>query len=273
MPSASVKDILSYLRSFQSGVVCFSGGVDSTLLLSLAVEAWATPPAAITFLSPLLPAREKERIRKLARRFPVRHRFLKTDEHRRPEFQSNPPDRCYYCKQVRLGRALGFVHKHRLSFLLDGTNADDLKSFRPGIRAGKEAGVISPFADLGWSKQKIREVSRRRGLPTWNLPASPCLATRVAFGQAITPKLLRQVEQGEDLLHRLGFADCRLRVHDRLLRIEVPPEGFKRLLRPGLKEKLIQGLEPLGFSFLTLDLMGLCTGSMEKTITLMQRKP
>ena len=153
-----------------------------------------------------------------------------------------------------------------IQFLLDGTNADDLKTYRPGIKAGREGKVISPFADQNWTKKEIRAVSKRLGLPTWNQPSSPCLATRVAYGQSVTLPQLKRLQQGEEALHQLGFAPFRLRVQGNIARIEIPEKEFPRILDPKLKKNLLKRLETLGFPCITLDLKGFRSGSLDELL-------
>ena len=153
-----------------------------------------------------------------------------------------------------------------IRFLLDGTNADDLKTYRPGIRASKEAKVISPFAVLGWTKEEIREVSRSLDLLTWNQPSSPCLATRVAYGQPITLPLIKRLALGEEVLHQMGFSECRFRVHNTLVRIEVPEKDFELFFDTQKKNNLLSRLSALGFHYITLDLKGFRSGSMDEVL-------
>jgi uncharacterized protein len=264
MAFSKTKTLINYLKQFQPGAIAFSGGVDSTLLLYLAREAWPAPPLAVSFVSPLLTAKERDRIQELADRLKVRLLCLKTKEYLDPRFKKNSPTRCYYCKQSRFKQARPILKAMGIRFLLDGTNADDLKTYRPGIRASREAKVTSPLAILGWTKKEIREVSRRLNLPTWNQPSSPCLATRIAYGQPVTLPLLKRLALGEEVLHQMGFSECRLRVHNTLVRIEVPEKDFYLLFNPGKKNELLSRLSALGFTHITLDLKGFRSGSMDE---------
>jgi uncharacterized protein len=264
MPSSKTQKLISYLKQFQPGAVAFSGGVDSTLLLYLAREAWSAPPLALSFISPLLTAEERDRIETLGSSLEVRLHWLKTKEYLDRRFVKNTPSRCYYCKKSRIKQARPFLSRRGIEFLLDGTNADDLKSYRPGIRAAKESKIISPLALLGWTKKEIREVSRSFGLPTWNQPSSPCMATRVAYGQAITLPLLKRLAQGEEVLHQLGFSECRLRFHHTLVRIEIPENELTLLMDPEKRDDLLTRLSTLGFTYITLDLKGFRSGSMDE---------
>lgn len=264
MPSSKTQKLITYLKQFQPGAVAFSGGVDSTLLLYLAREAWSAPPLALSFISPLVTNEERDRIETLGSSLGVRLHWLKTKEYLDQRFVKNTPSRCYYCKKSRIKQARPFLSQMGIEFLLDGTNADDLKSYRPGIRASKEGKIISPLAVLGWTKKEIREVSRSFGLPTWNQPSSPCMATRMAYGQAITLPLLKRLSQGEEVLHQLGFRECRLRFHHTLVRIEIPENELTLLMDHEKRRDLLTRLSTLGFTYITLDLKGFRSGSMDE---------
>jgi uncharacterized protein len=234
------------------------------LLLYLAREAWSAPPVALSFTSPLLTAEERDRIETLGSSLKARLHWLKTKEYLDRRFIKNTPSRCYYCKKSRIKQARPFLNQMRIKSLLDGTNADDLKTYRPGIRAAKEGKIISPLALLGWTKKEIREVSRSLGLPTWNQPSSPCMATRVAYGQTITLPLLNRLARGEEVLHQMGFSECRLRFHHSLVRIEIPENEISFLVDPRKKHDLLTRLSTLGFTYITLDLKGFRSGSMDE---------
>ena len=264
MSSSKTKTLIKTLKQYQPGAVAFSGGVDSTLLLYLAREAWAEPPLAVSFTSPLLTAKERDRIQELTSFLKVRLHWLNTREYLDLRFKKNSPVRCYYCKKSRIKQARPFLNQKGIKFFLDGTNADDLKTYRPGIRASIEGNIISPFALLDWTKKEIREVSRGFGLPTWNQPSSPCMATRVAYGQAITLPLLRRLAKGEEVLHQMGFGECRLRIHGSLVRIEIPEDELPLIIDLEKKQDLMTRLSALGFTYITLDLKGLRSGSMDE---------
>jgi uncharacterized protein len=256
--------LIQHLRLWQPGAVAFSGGVDSTLLLALAREAWEAPPLSLTFVSPLMTAEELVLTRELARGLGVPLIAIQSREYLHPSFKKNPADRCYHCKKIRIRQVQTVLKKRRLPYLLDGTNADDLLVYRPGIRASREAGVISPFALLGWGKKDIRRLSRRMGLPNWDLPSAACLASRIAYGQPITPLLLRRVAAGEALLRDMGLKALRLRIHGSLTRIEVPEKEIPLVVEKKTRQVLLGRLRKLGFTYITLDLEGLRSGSLDE---------
>jgi uncharacterized protein len=266
MASSKIQSLITFLEQRQPGAVAFSGGVDSTLLLYLARQAWVTSPFALTFVSPLLTAKERDRIQKLSDFLQIRPHFLKTREYLSPRFKKNTPNRCYYCKQSRFSQARPVLARNGIKFLFDGTNADDLKTYRPGIRASREAKVISPLALLGWTKKEIRQVSRDLGLPTWDQPSSPCLATRIAYGLSITLPTLKRLALGEEILNRLGFSESRLRLHRSLVRIEVPEEEFRLIFDQERRLDLLSRLSALDFTYITLDLKGFRSGSMDEML-------
>ncbi len=258
---------MAALRRWQPGAIAFSGGVDSTLLLHLALEAWDLPPLAVCFLSPLMTVEEKERVLEITGSLGIPLKKMVSREYLLPEFTENPPNRCYYCKQYRFRLARHFLKTKGVPYLLDGTNADDLRDYRPGLQANREFQVVSPFALLGWRKEEIRRASRRLGLPTWNQPSSACLATRIPFGTPIKKEQLSRIGQAEAALRSLGFRECRLRVHGPIARIEVREKDFPKIMNKRTKAALEQTLTSLGFTYITLDLQGLRSGSMNAVLT------
>jgi uncharacterized protein len=259
--------LLTALKGRQPGVVLFSGGVDSTLLLALAQKAWDRPPLAISFLSPLMTQEEIIRIRDLAALLGVPLKTFPGRETGLPAFRHNPPDRCYHCKKSRYRQVRPFLEKKGILFLLDGTNADDLRDYRPGLRANREAGVISPLADLGWTKGEIRKTARRLGLPNWDRPAAACLASRIPYGDPVTPARLRRIAAGEEALKKLGLREYRLRSHGALARVEVRPEDLPRVWEGKNRTALVRSLKELGYRYLTVDLEGLRSGSLNEIRT------
>lgn len=251
------------VRSAGSMAVAFSGGVDSTLLLKVAVEELAERTIAITIDTPFHSRNEIQEARLLAAEMGVRHLVLEVDPLREGELSSNPPDRCYLCKRAVFTLCLELARTNGCSVLSDGSNADDLKEYRPGRRALQELGVASPLMAAGFTKPEIREYSRALGLPTWNKPPLACLLTRFPHGEEITPERLRMVERCEDFLREKGFGLFRVRAHGELARIEATGEELLRLVQPGVREEVARFFHAVGFNHVSVDLDGYRCGSMD----------
>jgi uncharacterized protein len=246
-------------------VLAFSGGVDSTFLLKVALESLGTENVlAVTGQSPTYPAWEFAEARELARTLGARQLIIATEELNQDNFAANPPERCYFCKQELFTRLGQIAAKERAQYILDGTNLDDLGDFRPGRKAARELGIRSPLLEAGLTKDDIRFFSRQMGLSTWDKPACACLSSRFPYGTRITPDKLSQVERGEDYLRTLGFRQFRLRHHGDVVRIEIEKEEFPRLLDQA--QEVAHQLKALGFVYVTLDLEGYRTGSMNETL-------
>jgi uncharacterized protein len=254
------------LRAAGSVLVAFSGGVDSSYLALAAHRALGPKALAVTAVSPSYPASHRRVAEDVVRRFGLAHRFVDTREMESADYRANRPDRCYHCKselfevlaRVRDGLGLGAVAY--------GVNTDDRGDFRPGHRAAEERGVLSPFLDVGLSKAEIRALSRAAGLPTADLPASACLASRLPYGTEVTRERLSQVEEGEERLRALGFRQVRLRHHGSLARVEVEPAELPRALDPAMAARIVAALKPLGFRFVALDLEGYRTGALNEVL-------
>ncbi|MGE5509097.1 MAG: ATP-dependent sacrificial sulfur transferase LarE [Chitinophagales bacterium] len=245
--------------------VSFSGGVDSTLLLLAVREALGPEQVlAVTARSHTLPDRELARARATAAELGVPHLELEIDELADPEFRQNPPDRCYHCKKTRLREMAKEAAARGFFTIVEGTNRDDLSDYRPGLKATEEAGARSPLLEAGLSKADIRELSRAFGLAGWDRPAAACLASRIPYGEEITPARLQMVEEAEDYLADLGFAPVRVRHHGDLARLEVAPADRGRLLEQA--DTVHERLTGLGFKFVALDLAGYRTGSLNRTL-------
>jgi uncharacterized protein len=258
------------LRRAGRVVVALSGGVDSSYLAWAARRALGPDALAVTALSPSYPAAHRAVAEQLVAAFDIPHRFVETREMESADYRANRPDRCYHCKS-ELFRVLGALRdREGFDAVAYGVNTDDTGDFRPGHRAAAESGVLSPFLDAQLSKPEIRALSRSAGLPTAELPASACLSSRLPYGTEVTPERLRQVEEGEERLRALGFRQVRLRHHGPLARVEVDPAELARALDPGMTRRIVAAIKPLGFRWVSLDLEGYRTGSLNEVLPLIR---
>ena len=247
--------------------VAFSAGVDSTLVLKLVcglAGKLGRKVYAVTFHTMLHPRADMELAMHLAGEYGVEAAVLEVDEYEISEILDNPPDRCFYCKDYLFRTLTDFAREKGCASVLDGTNADDRKVFRPGLLALQKNGVISPLAECGITKDQVRRMAAFLNLETASKPSSPCLATRLPYGDRLDRNLLQQIEAGEDYLKSLGFRTSRLRVHGTVVRIELEPEDFSLML--SFREELVRRLKELGFCYITLDLQGLRSGSMDELL-------
>ncbi len=264
------KALLEFLGQYRGSGVClaFSGGVDSALLLALLARE-KIPVTALTFQTVLHPAGDMACAAALAAEYRVPHRIIQVDELANEKVLANPPDRCYHCKRQLFETLAAAAEKEGLGVPMDGTNAGDLLEYRPGLRALSELGVVSPLAVCGIYKKEVRQMAAELGLKTASKPASPCMATRLPYGERITPEKLARIEAGEAFLKGLGFPVCRLRSQGDLCRIEVPRTEIPQAA--ALHAKLSEGLAALGFAFVTLDMKGFRSGSYDQAAGLTAR--
>ena len=251
-------------------MVAFSGGVDSTFLLYAAKQTVGARALAVTSRSGVVPRRDLDEGALFCERQGIRHEYLDFDELAVPGFAENPPDRCYICKKTLFTKLLAVAAREQ-AVLCEGSNMDDLGDYRPGLRALQELAVRSPLKEAGLTKAEISYLSKKFDLPTWAKPASACLASRFAYGEIITAAKMQAVDAAEQLLFELGFTQFRVRVHGEekrglLARIEVLPEELAKALEPELRQEIITKFKAFGFVYITLDLLGYRTGSMNEVL-------
>lgn len=256
------------LADLGSALVAFSGGADSAYLAWAATDVLGDRVLCVTADSPSYPARHRALATRIARDFGLRHEFITTAEMDNPAYRANEPDRCYHCKHELFTQLSAIARARGLAAVLDGANADDRGDYRPGRKAAGELGVLSPLDAADLSKPDIRELSRRAGLPTWDEPASACLSSRIPYHSSVSPEKLHMIERAEDVLHDLGFRLCRVRHHDSLARVEVAPEDLARALQEPARSTIVRELKAVGYRYVTLDLQGYRTGSLNDGVVL-----
>ncbi len=264
---AKTKELKEIFQSMKRVVVAFSGGVDSTLLLKVAYDSLGDGNViAVTALSPLYPERELTGVKKLIQTLGARHRLIQSNELEIAGFSKNPPNRCYYCKKKLFGELLDLAKEESIPFVVEGSTLDDDKDHRPGRMAVQELGIRSPLREAGFTKAQVRELSKALGLPTWDKPSLACLASRFPYREEITEEGLKMVDAAEDYLFGLGFKQVRVRHYGNLARIEILKEEMARLMNGSLREEVVDHLKKIGYRYVTLDLQGFRSGSMNEVL-------
>lgn len=264
MLALKAKQLREIIRKMGRAAVAFSGGVDSTLVAQLAAEELGQNAVALTAVSASMPRAELAESRALAEQIGIRHVLLESHELELANYQKNGPDRCYFCKTEIYQVFVDYIRREQIDFLLDGANADDAGDHRPGQQAARERGARSPLAEAGFTKADIRALARQLGLPNWNKPSAACLSSRIPYGLPVTLSALNRIEQAEEALKRLGLGQLRVRHHDQVARLEVLAEDFETILAH--RELLVAELNKLGYTYVTLDLAGFRSGSMNEVL-------
>jgi uncharacterized protein len=255
-----------YIKSLGTLAVAFSGGVDSSFLLKCAHEALGDNVLAVTARSSTFPQRELLESIEFAKSYGIRHELIDSEEIDIRGYAENPADRCYYCKNELFSKIRKLSTEKGLKYMAEGSNMDDLGDFRPGLKAASELGAVSPLRFAGLNKEEIRILSKEMGLPTWDKPSFACLASRVPYGQRITREKLGVIDQAEQFLMDLGFRQVRVRHHGDIARIELVKTDMPKVFENGLYEKIYSKIKELGFTYVTLDLKGYSTGSMNSVL-------
>jgi uncharacterized protein len=266
--SAKEKELLllKQLTVFPSLIVALSGGADSAYLAWAAHRAIGEHALSVTALSPSYSAHDRAVVEEFVRQLGVRHEFIETHEMENPKYRANAADRCYFCKDELFNVLDVIAQQRNFAAVAYGANADDTLDFRPGHRAASEHRVLAPLLDAGLHKAEIRQLSQRAGLPTWDRPASACLASRLPYGTEVTPERLALVERGEAALRELGFRQFRVRLHEKLARIEIAPEEMPRAMSPQMAATISARLKAAGFTYVALDLEGYRQGSLNESL-------
>jgi uncharacterized protein len=257
--------LIKILKDMQSVVFAYSGGVDSSFLLK-AVQLSGIKALAVTATSEIRKSDELVEAKKIAEELGIKHIVIKTGELSMKEFVSNTPERCFFCKNELFGKLTNIAFSEGYRVVAEGSTVDDTFDYRPGSKAAKKHNIRSPLIEAGFSKKEIRELSKQLGLPTWDKPSSACLATRIPYGQRITEEALKRIEKAEDFLKSLGFQEVRVRDYGNIARIEVLEDTIEKVLEPKIRKIISETLKVIGYTYITLDLEGYKSGSMNRVL-------
>ena len=263
---AKEEQLREIFRELESVIVAYSGGVDSSYVAYVANAELGPRAVCITGQSASLPVFQRAEIDRVVEKFGFQHEVIQTEELENPSYRANNPDRCFFCKDELYTKLESVARGRGIQTIVDGSTTDDLGDYRPGRRAAAQHAVRSPLIEVGLSKSEVRELSRRATLPTWDKPASPCLSSRIAYGTTVTIERLSKVDRGEEILREFGFREFRVRHHDQLVRLEIATAEMDQILRKEVFQELAARFRELGFKYVTLDLEGFRSGSMNEVL-------
>jgi uncharacterized protein len=269
--NGKMEKLKGIISRYKKPAVAFSGGVDSSFLIKLCYDIMGENSAAITIVSPMNPKSEMDDAKRIALHVGIKHLII-DDDSIDEAVAENPPDRCYHCKKIEFGLIIAKAHEIGCDVVFDGSNHDDISDYRPGMKAITELSVVSPLLEAGFIKDEIRDFSKSHGLPTWDKPSFACLASRVPYGEKITKEVLKRIENSEDYLRELGFIQFRVRSHADTARIEVSPEERIKFFDIKLIDEISAKLKSFGYLYVTFDLEGYKTGSMNRAIAHREKK-